>query len=212
MSNFNTLPFIKVELFDTIFENDIDTIINMVMNIKNLFDRPLIKMERGFCLSLPKRKIIFSPSIKNKISSMEIQHSEFHFYTEIEGLDIYKLLKIINKIICTINNIDFNENFENIIHVKLNRKQLKKKYLNNVIDSIIEKFEREDIIIKRISNSLYTDFNSTMKVDFVIDTNDIISYIKFNGSHDVLIHSKEEDFINRLIGYIFYEIYNIKKI
>ena len=211
MSHFHNLPYIKVELFDTIFENDIDTIINMVMNTKNLFDRPLIKIQRGFCLSLPKRKIIFSPSIDNKIYTMEIQHSEFHFDPEIEGLDIYKLLKLINKIICTMNNIDFNENFENIIHVKLNRKQLKKIDLNKTIDNIIQNFEREDIIIKKNDTSLYVDFKSTLKVDFVVDTNDIISYIKFNGAHEVLINHKEETFINRLLGYIFYEIYNNKK-
>ena len=210
MTDFHNLPFIKVELFHNIFENDIVTIINMVMNTKNLLDRPLIKIDRGFCLSVPKRKIIFSSSIHNKICTMEIQHSEFHFDPEIEGLDIYKLLILINKIICTINNISFNENFENIIHVKLNRKQLKKKYLNSTIDNLIEKFKSEDIIIKRINDSLYVDFKATIKIDFVVDTNDVISYIKFNGAHDVLINTKEEVFINRLIGYIFYEIYNKK--
>jgi len=203
---FENLPFIKVELITSIFENEIENISNIVMNY-NLFERPLIKINRGFCLSQPKREIVFSPVENNKISTLEIKHNQLHFDPEREGSEICILVKLINKTISNLRDIFFNENFYNIIHIKLYQRQLKKKYLNIIIDNIIQVFAKDDIDI------IYNDYkleiiqyiNRPIYIDFIVE-NDVINYIKFYGQNDTLINNEEEDIINKLLGLIYYKI------
>jgi len=204
---FSVLPFIKVKLIYPIIEEDIDIICKIIL-FNNIFDeRPLIKINNGFCLSRPKRVLEYIKNEENIINFLQIKHSELHFDPEIEGSDIYKLIKLINITICQIKNINFDNNFKNIIHVKLYRKPLQKNNLNKVLENTIESFKNYDIILEKDNYKI----TKPMEVDFVIEEDDIIKYIQFEGSDKVIISKEQEEFINKLIAILYYENYYFQK-
>jgi len=191
--DFYDLPKFKVRLIHPIIEKDIPLLIQNVLMQWNS-NRPLIEFTRGFCTTSPKREIRFEE--KKLIKKINIYHTIVHFDSEREGEDIAILISLINIEILKMKNLDIVQNKYIKLYVKTMYQPLDVKYLDKI--NTEKKLYEQDI-------------------QFTKPVNGFINYVKFKINNHIFIDDKEEEFINKILGEIYYtqniirekeEIYN----
>ena len=191
--NYYNLPKFKVRLIHPIIENDIPLLIKNVLSKWN-YNRPLIELTRGFCTTSPKREIKFEEKVL--IKKINIYHTIVHFDKDREGEDIAILISLINNEIIKLKNLSIVPNNYITLYVKTMYQPLHVKYLDKI----------------NIDNKLYEE-----NIQFTKPVDGFINYIKFKINYDIFINDKEEEYINKILGEIYYtqniirdkeEIYN----
>jgi len=180
MDYYYDLPKFKVRLIHPIIENDIPVLIQNVLSKWNS-NRPLIEFTRGFCTTSPKREIKFEE--KEIITKLNIFHTIVHFDSEREGKDIAILISLINDEIIKLKNLDIVQNNFITLYVKTMYQPLDVQYLDKI----------------NTDHKLYEE-----KIQFTKPVDGFINYIKFKINNYIFIDDEEEEYINKILGEIYY--------
>lgn len=200
---FNTCPLIKVKLPMKIPSNHIQSVLDYVEQNSQFH---LLRLNRGFRLTNPKREIRFSEAKYGFVKTLDVFHNEIHFDPEIEGLHLAIIIQYVKQyILSELTYSNKNENEKNEIYVKLYHDPIHEK----LISRVITRSDPSDLenIIKLKNGFRYNNMTFTFRKP----KNNYVNYMKCTVQNNLLINSEEEKTINRIRTLVWYAYMNIKQ-